>query len=119
MNTNESNVKHETLNNQTQKNQASTDQSAEQPDLRRVIVHNLHRLRTSAKWILIGILTGLVVGSVGIAFSYAMSWATAMRSTYPWLLYFLPFAGILIVSWYYLFQGKHDKGTNLVIAAIH
>lgn len=117
MNTNESNQNSKKTKNEGSKNQ--TNQTPEQPDRKRVIIHNLHRLRTSVKWILIGILTGLVVGAVGIAFSYAMSWATTMRSTYPWLLYLLPFAGVLIVSWYYLFQGKHDKGTNLVIAAIH
>lgn len=108
MNTNESNE----IKNQDHP-------SGEQPDRKRVIIHNLHRARTSVKWILIAILTGLVVGGVGIAFSYAMTWATTMRSTYPRLLYLLPLAGVLIVSWYYLFKDKHDQGTNLVISAIH
>ena len=70
MNTNESNES---------KNQGQ--QTTEQPDLKRQVIHNLHRLRTSVKWILIGIVTGLVVGAVGIAFSYAMSAATTMRNT--------------------------------------
>ena len=108
MNTNESNE----TKNQGQQTEA-------QPDLKRQVVHNLHRLRTSVKWILIAVFTGLVVGAVGIAFAYAMAWATTMRNTCSWLLYFLPLAGILIVSWYYLFKDKHDKGTNLVISAIH
>ena len=105
--------------NESKKTTNENGQPTEQTDYKRIVVHNLHRLRTSVKWILIGIFTGLVVGAVGIAFSYAMSVSTTMRTTYPWLLYFLPLAGVLIVSWYYLFKGKHDRGTNLVISAIH
>lgn len=85
----------------------------------RNVIHNLHRLRSGIKWILIAIVTGLVVGAVGIAFSYTMSWASAMQHGKPWLLFFLPLAGILIVSWYYLFDDRHNQGTNLVISAIH
>ena len=51
------------------------------PDLRRTVIHNLHRLRSGIKWILIAIVTGLLIGGVGIAFSYAMSWATASQRT--------------------------------------
>ena len=58
MNTNESNE----IKNQDHP-------SGEQPDRKRVIIHNLHRARTSVKWILIAILTGLLVAGVGIAFS--------------------------------------------------
>ena len=103
--------------NTNETNQTKTEK--QQPDFKRQVVHNLHRVRTSVKWILIGIFTGLVVGAVGIAFSYAMSWATTMRYTYRWLLFCLPLAGVLIVSWYYLFKDLNDPGTNLVISAIH
>jgi H+/Cl- antiporter ClcA len=60
-----------------------------------------------------------VVGAVGIAFSLSMSWATELRTIYSWLLYFLPLAGVLVVSLYYLFHDMHNQGTNLVISAIH
>ena len=85
------------ITNESNETKNQGQQTAEQPDLKRQVIHNLHRLRTSVKWILIGIITGLVVGAVGVAFSYAMSAATTMRNTYPWLLYFLPIAGVLIV----------------------
>lgn len=107
------------MNENESKKQNQQPYEQEQPDRKRVIIHNLHRARTSVKWILIAILTGIVVGGIGIAFSSAMAWATGTRNTYPWLLFALPCAGILIVSWYYLFHDKHDKGTNLVISAIH
>lgn len=85
---------------------------------KRALIHNLHRLRTGMKWILIAIVTGIIVGGVGTLFFHAMSWATATRSTHEWLLFCLPLAGVLIVSCYYLFRDPHDKGTNLVISAI-
>lgn len=103
----------------TNESKKQDQQTAGQPDLRRQIIHNLHRLRTAVKWILIAIVTGLFVGIVGISFAHAMTWATATRNTHPWLLFCLPLAGVLIVSWYYLFKDKHDQGTNLVISAIH
>ncbi|MDD6039196.1 MAG: chloride channel protein [bacterium] len=71
------------------------------------------------KWILIAIVTGLVVGFVGICFSKAMAFATQTRLTHPWLLYALPLAGLVIVGCYHLLKDPHDKGTNLVISAIH
>ncbi len=85
---------------------------------KRAFIHNLHRLRSGIKWILIAVVTGIVIGAVGAAFSIAMAAATHAQQRYPWLLYFLPVAGLLIVSWYYLFHDKHDQGTNLVISAI-
>lgn len=105
------------MNTYESKNQ--DQQTAGQPNLKRQVIHNLHRLRTAVKWILIAIVTGLIVGAVGTAFAHAMTLATAMRLAYPWLLFCLPLAGVLIVSWYYLFKDKHDQGTNLVISAIH
>ncbi len=86
---------------------------------RRAFIHNLHRLRTSIKWILIGIVTGAAGGAVGIAFSYVMDRATAARDAHPWLLYCLPLAGLAIVSLYYLLHDRNDRGTDLVISAIH
>lgn len=103
--------------NETNNNQQA-NQTQPEVDYKREFIHNLHRLRTSVKWILVAVITGLVVGAVGIAFSYAMEWAARMRGTYTWLLYCLPLSGVLIVAWYYLFHDKHNQGTNLVISAI-
>lgn len=106
-------------NNQNDPSGSAAQQTSAAADRKRELIHNLHRLRTSIKWILIAIVTGLVVGAIGIAFSYAMEWATTTRNTYHWLLFCLPIAGVLIVCWYYLFHDKHNQGTNLVISAIH
>ena len=91
---------------QTQKTQTVEENMS----LRRQIQHNYHRFRTFLKWILVAIVTGLFVGLVGIAFSYAMKYATNLRQNNPWLLYLLPLAGLAIVGWYHLLHIYQDKG---------
>lgn len=70
------------------------------------------------KWMLFSMLTGYIVGSVAILFSYAMQWATLTRQTRPMITLGLPLAGLVIVFLYRSFHKKEDKGTNMVIAAI-
>ena len=41
------------------------------------IKHNLRRLRTAIKWIIFSILSGLLIGMVGIAFYFGMTWAVS------------------------------------------
>ena len=81
--------------------------------------HNLRRLRTSIKWIVFSILSGLLIGMVGIAFYFGMTWVTDTRTAYPWLIFFLPLGGIVIVLLYHLLHDEKDTGTNLVLSAIH
>ena len=42
-----------------------------------------------------------------------------MREKNPWLLFFLPIGGLLIVGSYRLLHDEKDTGTNLVLSAIH
>ena len=83
------------------------------------IKHNLRRLRTAIKWIIFSILSGLLIGMVGIAFYFGMTWVTDTRTAYPWLIFFLPLGGIVIVLLYHLLHDEKDTGTNLVLSAIH
>ena len=55
------------------------------------IKHNLRRLRTSIKWIIFSILSGLLIGMVGIAFYFGMTWVTDTRTSY--LAHFLSSTG--------------------------
>jgi H+/Cl- antiporter ClcA len=48
-----------------------------------------------------------------------MNFVTNFRMEQEKIIYFLPLAGVLIVSLYSLFQYKNDKGTNLVLSTIH
>lgn len=71
------------------------------------------------KWILMGLVTGCIVGLVGTAFSYALVYVNDFRSVHPWILFGLPFAGLLIVFLYRILKDTDDTGTNMVIASIH
>lgn len=71
------------------------------------------------KWIIMGIVTGVIVGIVCTAFSYALKYVIDFRGTHPWILFGLPFAGLLIIFLYRFLKDTNDTGTNMVIASIH
>ena len=83
------------------------------------VKHNTKRLITSIKWVIFSIVVGIVAGSCGTAFYFALSVVTDFRMKYPWLIYFLPIGGLAIVGLYHLCKDDNDTGTNLVISAIH
>ncbi len=71
------------------------------------------------RWIAIAVLTGLIVGLVGVAFVKALAFVTGVRLTHPVIILGLPIAGIAIVALYKISKYEKDAGTNGVIAAIH
>ena len=81
--------------------------------------HNLLRLRTSVKWVLFSLLSGSLVGFAGTAFFFAMNEVTSIRIAHPWLIFFLPAGGVLIVWFYRFLHDEQDTGTNLILSAIH
>jgi H+/Cl- antiporter ClcA len=48
-----------------------------------------------------------------------MAYVTNMRAMHPWLIYFLPLGGLVIVGAYHLMHDEKDTGTNLVLSSIH
>ena len=76
------------------------------------------RIRVFFRWIILGSITGIVVGAIGAAFSRAIVWATGFRNEHDYIILGLPFAGLLIVFLYRLCKDYEDKGTNLVIKSI-
>lgn len=71
------------------------------------------------KWILIIIPFSLIVGSLMAFFLWSLKAATNFRIEHPWLLYFLPVAGVFIV-WIYRISGKNaEKGNNLIMDEIY
>lgn len=70
------------------------------------------------RWILIGILVGGVVGLVGTAFAYAISFATGFRTTHPWILYLLPVFGLVIVWIYNRANMREHPGTNMILQSV-
>ena len=86
--------------------------------LRRHVKMTLRYVRTFVLWAAAGLVIGALGGLIGTAFCYAIREATQLRGAYPWLLYFLPAGGLLIV-WLYRLRGMHPTDTNGVLLAIH
>jgi len=70
------------------------------------------------RWIVLSCIVGLLVGAVSVAFHYGVEAATELRLSYPWLLWFLPVGGIVIVFLYKICGIDEDRGTNLVLVAV-
>lgn len=70
------------------------------------------------KWTAIAIITGLVIGTVGSLFHLGVDGATMIREKYSWIIFFLPFAGLLIVFLYKILGMSDDKGTNSILLAV-
>jgi H+/Cl- antiporter ClcA len=77
------------------------------------IVKNLLR------WTLLIIPIAIAIGSMVALFLWLLNWAIHFRFQHPYLLYFLPVAGIAIYFTYKLFGGSSEKGNNLIIDEIH
>lgn len=80
------------------------------------IVRNLH---TFLRWGFLAVATGLIVGGFSTLFAACLRYVTDFRTGHPWMILFLPLAGVFIVFLYGIFRYKNDKGTNLVLSTIH
>lgn len=87
--------------------------------IKNTILNIWFRIKFLIKWVIFALLSGLVIGAVGTLFYYCMKYATDGRTAYPWLLFFLPLGGVLIVAAYRFMRYEKDGGTNLVLSAIH
>lgn len=72
-------------------------------------------MKTFTKWLLLSTIMGVVCGIAGTAFHYSVDFATTKRTLYPYLIFFLPLAGLCIVFLYRHCGMEEDKGTNAVI----
>lgn len=86
----------------------------------RLTIHKMLRnIHTFVRWGLLAAATGLVIGGFSTLFAASLRFVTDFRTERPWMIFFLPLAGIFIVFLYGLFQYKNDKGTNMVLSTIH
>lgn len=69
------------------------------------------------RWILISTLLGIIGGMVGTAFHMCLEKVTHLRGAYAWLLFLLPFIGVLIVFLYKCAGLDKDPGTDLVLSS--
>ncbi|GAE36797.1 voltage-gated chloride channel family protein [Halalkalibacter akibai] len=82
-----------------------------------------HVFFTLSKWIGLGLIVGVVIGSTTALLLTTNDFLGNTREENSWLIYFLPIAGLMVGSMYMKFgtKGKNDalKGNNLIIDAIH
>lgn len=76
-------------------------------------------IREFLRWIILAIITGLVVGAVGVLFVKGLGLANDFRNEHPQIILALPLAGLAIVFLYKICKYENDKGTNLVISTLH
>ena len=70
------------------------------------------------KWGILGVMMGLVGGLVGAFFAHTLGQVTTVREGFPWLIYFLPIAGLATVALYRIFKMRSNRGTNEIIDAV-
>lgn len=75
-------------------------------------------LRVFMNWTFLSCFVGVTGGLIGVAFYKAVGLVTDIRHTNTWLIYFLPFAGLVIAYLYRALDMKKDPGTNLLINAV-
>lgn len=81
--------------------------------------HNLNRGRIAVRWVIFSVISGIVIGCVGVAFYRCLAFVTQFREDHTWIIYLLPIGGLTIVTAYKLMHDEKDTGTNLVLSAIH
>ena len=70
------------------------------------------------KWFVIALVTGSIVGAVSLAFSWLDGRANSFRVENPWVIYLLPFAGVIIIFLYHRAGARKPGGTNKVISTL-
>lgn len=70
-------------------------------------------------WTILGALVGVAAGAGSAAFLAGLYWATDTREAHPWLLWWLPVAGLVIGGVYYRFGRSVEGGNNLLLDRIH
>jgi H+/Cl- antiporter ClcA len=99
--------------------------SAWKTPLRHQWREHLHLARFFARWLLLTIPLGLVIGSAVALFLWALDavtllrWQTMTPLDLPWLLFLLPLAGIPIAALYTYLGKSSDRGHNLLVDEIH
>ena len=72
-----------------------------------------------AKWLLIAGPVAAVIGSACALFLWSLDICTNTRLAHPWLLWFLPLAGLAVGWAYHRFGRSVEGGNNLLMEQIH
>lgn len=66
-------------------------------------------------WFSITLITGIVIGSIIALFLFGLNLVTETRISHPFIIFGLPFAGLIIGFVYYHFGDSANKGNNLLL----
>jgi H+/Cl- antiporter ClcA len=72
-------------------------------------------LFTIFKWIFICVSIGILSGSASAFFLVALEWVTQFRIHHDWIIWLLPFGGLLVGLSYYYWGESVVKGNNLLL----
>ena len=71
--------------------------------------------QTTFKWILICFLIGILSGSASAFFLVSLEWVTQFRIHHDWIIWLLPFGGLIVGFTYYYWGESVVKGNNLLL----
>jgi H+/Cl- antiporter ClcA len=71
-----------------------------------------------SKWLPVAVLVGIISGIAGSSIYFSIDFAARFRMEHDWIIWLLPFAGIVIVFLYRLFKIPVSMGTNQIIDAV-
>lgn len=71
------------------------------------------------KWLILGLLTGVFVGTYSTVFAKCLAFASKFREAHPYTFLLLPIGGVGIVAAYKYTSMENDGGTDKVIESIH
>jgi H+/Cl- antiporter ClcA len=72
-------------------------------------------LRLSLQWLVICALIGLFSGSASAFFLVTLEWVTQIREHNTWIIWLLPFGGLIIGLLYHYYGSSVVKGNNLLL----
>ena len=81
------------------------------------LVHTRLYIQALAKWLLLAAVTGVCCGVIGALFHIGVHHAATLRGEFPWLLWCLPLAGLVIVGFYKLTKTE-GMGTNNILDVV-
>ncbi len=70
------------------------------------------------KWVVLSLVIGVFCALAGAFFHYAVDIGAHARESYPFILFLLPIAGVIIVFLYHICGMDDDKGTNAILQSV-
>ncbi len=87
--------------------------------LRQRIQSGIEHITISLRWLAVIIPMAVAVGSACAFFLWSLDRVTRIRFEHPWLLYFLPLAGVGVGLLYHYYGRSAEAGNNLIMDQIH